>query len=140
MTPKVFIILIVVLIASVGMYFVWFEKHTLYFPNNPTEIIPNNPTEIIAGPITERGVITCIPKIGTGPQTMECALGLKNTEGIYYGLRYLSDYDENFTLVSHEIIVEITGTLIGEEMFGPDGKKYDTAGTIEIESISEIEN
>jgi hypothetical protein len=123
-------LIIIVLVLSLVAYFGLSQKQVIG--------VPSEPAEIIASPITVRGVIGCIPKIGTGPQTMECALGLQSTEGIYYGLKYLSDHDENFELVSPEINVEITGTLVDEEMFGPDGNKYDTAGTIEIGSVVEI--
>jgi len=109
-----------------------------YTQFNPPADTPEIPEQTEERPITEQGVITCIPKIGTGPQTMECALGLQNAEGVYYGLRYLSDHDENFTLVSPEITVLITGTLVDEEMFGPDGNRYDTIGTIEIATITEL--
>ena len=127
------IILGVAIVVAIGVYLVLSEQRE-------TPDIPSRSSIIQEGPITERGIITCIPKIGTGPQTMECALGFKNTDGVYYGLRYLSDHDENFTLLSHEITLEITGNLIDEEMFGPDGNRYDTVGTIEIGSISEVKN
>lgn len=130
MKNKLFISLIVIVIISIGAFVVFSKKE-------PADTQPA-PIQISEDPITERGIITCIPKLGTGPQTMECALGLKNNEGIYYGLKYLSDHDENFSLVSPEITVEVTGVLIDEEMFGPDGNKYDTVGTIEVEAISEI--
>ncbi len=130
MKNKLFISLIVIVIIIVGVYIAFSKKEPLDTPSDPVQISE--------GPITESGIITCIPKLGTGPQTMECALGLKNNEGVYYGLKYLSDHDENFSLVSPEITVEVTGVLILEEIFGPDGNKYDTVGTIEIETISEI--
>lgn len=127
---KILIILIVVII-SIWAYFSLLPKKqsvdNLYVPVQVTESL-----------ITERGIVTCIPKVGTGPQTMECALGLKNIEGVYYGLKYLSDHDENFSLVSPNIEVEIIGMLVADEMFGPDGNRYDILGTIEIESISQI--
>lgn len=125
------IILLVLMVLSIGFYVALQERPQ-------TQEFPNEPLEISEGPITESGVITCIPKIGTGAQTMECALGLKNSEGLYYGLKYLSDHDENFSFVSPEITVLITGILVDEEMFGPDGNRYDTVGTIEIENITEI--
>lgn len=131
MKNKVLIILLVVIVVSIGFYVALQERSQI-------QEFPNESLEISEGPITESGVITCIPKIGTGAQTMECALGLKNAEGVYYGLRHLSEYDENFAFASNDVTVLITGTLVDEETFGPDGNKYDTAGTIEIESISEI--
>src|SRR3989344_4204450 len=34
-----------------------------------------------SGPITVSGEITCLPKKGTGQQTLECAIGLKGSDG-----------------------------------------------------------
>lgn len=36
------------------------------------------------GPITISGSITCLPKKGSGPQTMECAIGLKGLDGQHF--------------------------------------------------------
>jgi hypothetical protein len=129
MKNKLYILFIIVLIL-IGIYALW--------PKEETINIQNPPARISEGPITERGTIVCIPKLGTGAQTMECMLGLKNTAGIHYGLRDLSKHNDNLSLISPEILVEVKGMLISEETFGPDGNKYDTIGTIEIESISEI--
>lgn len=124
------LILIALLCGTIAAY--------LYISSDKVVDTNEVPAQYQEGPITERGIITCIPKIGDGPQTMECALGLRNTEGIYFGLRFLSDHDDNFALVSPEIVVEITGTLVHEDFFGPDGNRYDAVGIIEIETISEI--
>lgn len=135
MNNKALIALVIMALVGVGVYFL-ITNLTAPARNIPEDT--ENPARPSEGPITERGTITCIPKIGTGPQTMECALGLRNSKSVYYGLRYLSDHDENFALVSPEINVEVTGTLVHEETFGPDGNRYDTVGIIEINSISEI--
>ena len=109
------------------------------FPSTNTQPDQDTPIpQVPEGPITAQGTITCIPKRGTGPQTMECALGLKSSDGTYYGLRHLSDHDEQFALVSPEITVEVTGTLVPEIMYGPDGNQYDTIGIIEITTLSEL--
>lgn len=135
MNKKLLITSIVLLALLSGVVYLYvFSDNTANQSTDTNEV----PSEYTEEPITERGVITCIPKIGSGPQTMECALGLQNAEGTYFGLRFLSDHDENFALVSPEITVEVTGLLIHEEMFGPDGNRYDTKGIIEIKTISEI--
>jgi hypothetical protein len=123
------------LIALIGLVLIVGVSLAFVFFNNTFSGTSESTTE---GDVTKRGVITCLPKIGDGPHTLECALGLQSTEGAHYGLRGLSDHDEKFTLVSPDIQVEITGNLIHEDMFGPDGNRYDTAGIIEIKSISEI--
>jgi len=135
MNIKLLISIVTIALIAIIAYVI-FSSTITDFDQQPDP--SETPNEITEGPITEQGVITCIPKIGDGPQTMECALGLQTTEGLYYGLRYLSDHDQQFALVSPDITVEITGTLIDEEMYGPDGNRYDTLGIIEIETISEI--
>lgn len=135
MNKKLLIGILVIVLLSGVIYALVYLLNT---QSNQNSDVPETPIRPAEGLITERGSITCIPKIGTGPQTMECALGLRNTEGIYFGLRFLSDHDDNFALVSPEIVVEITGTLVHEDFFGPDGNRYDAVGIIEIETISEI--
>lgn len=90
-------------------------------------------------PITITGKISCLPKVGDGPQTLECALGLLGDDGNYYGLKNLSEVDPNYMLTSANIKLEVTGTLVDEEMKGPDGNLYDIVGTIEVASAKEAE-
>ncbi len=133
---KKFIVAFVLFILLGGAVYIFVSSNdTQSNQSTNTPEMPERPPERL---ITERGIITCIPKIGDGPQTQECAIGLRNTEGVYFGLRYLSDHDENFALVSTDTDVEINGTLVYEEMFGPDVNRYDIVGIIEIDTISEI--
>ncbi len=71
--------------------------------------------------VTVKGVATCLPKVGTGAQTMECALGVKTASGVYYAV----ESDEALT-VDQE--VELTGTV--EEAVD---SSYDIAGTVVVE-------
>ncbi|MFN3188527.1 MAG: hypothetical protein ACK42D_03255 [Candidatus Paceibacteria bacterium] len=127
-------VLVILLISGVAYAFLSVDRTSFNSDINQPQA-SDRPEE---GPITEQGIITCIPKIGDGPQTMECALGLRNSDGTYFGLRHLSDNDEDFSLVSPEITVEVSGMLVHEDMYGPDGNRYDTVGIIEIMTISEI--
>jgi hypothetical protein len=99
------------------------------------EIEPNEP--VVSNEVTIRGAITCLPKVGTGPQTLECAIGLKGDDGKYYGLRNLFDHDPEYKFSGTNTKVEVSGTLTQEELKGPDGNRYDTAGVIHISSIKE---
>jgi hypothetical protein len=94
---------------------------------------PSSPVQI-----TISGEITCLPKIGSGPQTLECALGLKGDDGKYYGLRNLSSLDPEYKFSQDGKQVEVTGILNSEEIKGPDGNKYDITGVIDVTSIKEI--
>jgi hypothetical protein len=95
-------------------------------------IIPNTQ------PITITGEITCLPKVGDGAQTMECAIGLLSTDGLYYGLNDLFEHDPEYNLAIGGTQVEVTGNFSPEEMIGPDGNNYDIVGVIYITSIREI--
>ncbi|MDP2926780.1 MAG: hypothetical protein Q8N65_01430 [bacterium] len=94
----------------------------------------------IPGPITVSGEITCLPKKGSGAQTMECALGLKELDGRHYGLKNLFKLDPEYKFSVGGLRVEVSGTFNPEEMKGPDGNKYDVVGVIDVTSIKEIKN
>jgi hypothetical protein len=79
-----------------------------------------------------QGEILCLPhKDTTGPQTMECAYGIKDDKGQYYGLR---DGDPGYKNVSGHPMnthVEVTG------IFKKDSSStYPTIGTIEVTKIT----
>lgn len=93
-----------------------------------------------AGPITISGEITCLPKIGQGAQTLECAIGLKGADSQYYGLKNLFKFDPEYKFSRGGLRVEVSGTFSFEEMKGPDGNKYNIVGVIDVASIKEIEN
>lgn len=100
------------------------------YRNQPATKVENKKPS--AGEITVRGEVVCLPhKNNKGPQTLECAFGLKDMDGNYYGLK---DPTPDYRVVS-EIpmgrIVEITGT------FTPDDSTiYASIGVIEIKSYS----
>ena len=101
--------------------------------NNFTEVLP--PTFQNGQPISVQGEITCLTKEGSGPQTMECAIGLLSNDGQYYGLKNLSEVDPDYAYSIGGIKVEVTGTFLDEQHNGPDGNKYKTVGSILIGSI-----
>ncbi len=124
---------IAVVLALINVGLVLFGNGAQTPPSQPFAEVPPE------GQITVEGIITCIPKIGDGPMTMECAMGLQDDEGTYYGMRHLADLDPTFSFASPDIRVRVAGTLVHEEMFGPDGNRYDIVGIIEVESIEEID-
>ena len=82
------------------------------------------------------GHITCLPKKGPGPHTMECATGLKGSDGRYYAFKNLVEHDPEHKLSGGGALVEVSGTILGpEEMEGPAASTYDIAGVIAITSI-----
>jgi hypothetical protein len=90
-------------------------------------------------PITVRGEIACLPKRTTGPQTLECAIGLKaDDRDDFYALKNLFEHDPNYSLSQTGTRLEVIGTVTQEEMHGPDGNPYDIVGVITITSIQEL--
>jgi hypothetical protein len=85
--------------------------------------------------VTIKGTALCLPhKDTTGPQTMECAYGLKDESGIYYAL---SDSDPGYKNISSLPMndkVEATGTLKKQT-----NTTYPTVGTITVTKISQVQ-
>lgn len=79
---------------------------------------------------TISGIMICLPHKNTsGPQTLECAFGLKGDDGNNYGL---TDPGWKYLIgVGNGTKVEITGKLTKK-----NDSKYDSVGTIEIESLT----
>ena len=88
-------------------------------------------------PITIKGEITCLPKKGSGPQTLECAIGLRGEDGNHYALKNLFDYDPNYTFSTTGMQVEVVGIFTPEQVSGPGNSTYDVVGSIAITSIKE---
>ena len=83
--------------------------------------------------VTISGTIACLPKTGTGNQTMECAIGLKGTDSKHYSLKNLSKHDPDSKFSVTGLSVKVTGTLETDE----PKSLYDIAGTIDVISIKE---
>lgn len=77
------------------------------------------------------GEVVCLPHRGggDGPQTLECAIGLRGDDGKYYGLRDQST-DHRLATDFFGKRVEVSGDLRSEV-----DRVYDTTGTIEVRSI-----
>ena len=75
------------------------------------------------------GTLICLPHKNTdGPQTLECALGLKGDDGNNYGL---NDPGWKYLIgAGNGTKVEITGRLVKKQ-----DQKYDSVGVIEIENL-----
>jgi membrane-bound inhibitor of C-type lysozyme len=83
------------------------------------------------GDITIKGELVCLPhKNTTGPQTMECAYGLKAAGGEYYGLFDKDPQYKNISNTPMNTQVEVTGAI----KLNTDNK-YNTIGTIYVTSI-----
>jgi len=76
------------------------------------------------------GVIDCLPHKGNGPSTMECAFGLKSTQGKYYGLINLNEEDMMSGKITTGVEVKVTGKLNNDEK-----SNYDIVGVIDVSSL-----
>jgi hypothetical protein len=78
------------------------------------------------------GEVACLPHVGDGPHTMECAIGLKTDAGEYYAL--------DFNLLSAEFEMPQTGTRFAAngtvtpiEMLSSDHwRRYDVEGIFSV--------
>ncbi len=89
--------------------------------------IPKNTVSVV-------GEILCLPhKNQNGPQTMECAYGLKAQNGVYYGLSDTDPGYKNIMGIPMNSKVEVTGAIDLKA-----DSKYDTIGTISVKSIKQL--
>jgi hypothetical protein len=102
------------------------------FSKSPSAQVATQP----AGPVVIKGVIVCLPhRDTTGPQTTECAFGLKDTAGRYYGLHDSSPSYKNISSVPMNTMVEVVGTFAPKE-----DTKYQSSGMITVTSITVVAN
>jgi hypothetical protein len=142
-----FIVIGFVILVGVGTYFL--------LPKNAQQPLPIQPpdTVISSGPITQMpsptsdpngmgnnpttlvGEITCLPhKDTSGPQTMECAFGLKTHEDVYYALD-LNKVDNGIGLQTDKRVI-VTGLLTPVEALSSDHwQKYNMKGIISVDSV-----
>lgn len=84
------------------------------------------------GMITVKGTTTCLPhKDTSGPQTMECAYGIKDEKGRYYALRDLDPTFKNISNLPMNNTVTIEGNFREET-----SDMYPTIGTLEISEVT----
>jgi len=68
---------------------------------------------------------------------MECAIGLRGTDGRHYSLTNLFQHDPEYKFSTTGLLVIVSGIFSLEVTTGPDGNKYDVAGSIDVTSIKE---
>lgn len=131
---NVLVVILVIALIGVGAYFVLSQLTGQAPASTPSPASQ----EIVTEPITVNGEIVCLPKTGGGAQTLECAIGLRTTNGQHYGLKNLFKVDPEYKYSTTGLRVEVYGALSSEKMKGPDGNKYDVVGTIDVASIKEV--
>jgi hypothetical protein len=102
---------------------------------NTNKVPPvNEPVSTTPTSISMKGEIVCLPHINTdGPQTMECAYGVKDVDGVYYAL---VDEDSNFQNISNAPMN--TPVLVEGMLTIQKSDRYQSIGTIEVTHIQTI--
>ncbi len=120
---NIFLTLGIFAIVAIGGYFL------IIPPKSPVTPSPTPPPAPSA--ITVEGKITCLPKVGLGPHTLECAIGMQSASGLYYGLKNLFEHDPNHKLSETGSNVKVSGTFTAKEA----SDVYDITGYIDVDSI-----
>ncbi len=133
---KNIVAVVVVIVLILGIAFL------VYQPNDLANNDQNNATSTIGttiipptGAIVARGNVICLPHKNTsGPTTLECAYGLRDTMGRYFALR---DTDPNYSNISNApmgtTMVEVKGTFAPEE-----NEIYPIVGIIDVTKIATV--
>jgi hypothetical protein len=82
--------------------------------------------------ITVAGEYVCLPhKDTTGPQTQECAFGLKTDGGVYYALQFEDPATALGSIVTGDRL-KVTGEFEEEESI------YQSIGTLSVDEVKEL--
>lgn len=88
---------------------------------------------------TLSGEYVCLPHTDqTGPQTLECALGIQTEVGEYYAVDFttLSDSDTWMSLATGDQIT-VTGEITPIELLSTDAwQKYAVEGIFQVQSVT----
>jgi hypothetical protein len=88
--------------------------------------------------ITITGQYMCLPHTNSdGPQTMECAFGVKTNTSKYYALDFESVNDESINTEMNET-VEVSGSFIPVGELGNQGQIYPIEGAIKVKSFKVV--
>lgn len=83
------------------------------------------------------GTPTCLPHLDTsGPQTLECAFGIRFADGTHYALD-MSDVSGDFQ--SYTGRISVSGTVVPIEAISSDiWRKYDIKGIMKVSSAEKL--
>jgi len=122
------------LLIAVGLVFsfILFNQHVY----NQKQSSPSEQIESYRGTLT--GEYVCLPHTDqSGPQTLECALGMKTEAGEYYALDFGSDSQEIPTLKTGDKFTA-TGLITPIELLSTDHwQKYPVEGIFSVTDFVE---
>lgn len=135
MNQKTALAIVILLVVLAGFYLVFNFKG-----DNPAE---NTPAALSDAPqaISIQGEYLCLPPKGEKkPEALDCTLGVKTDNGVYYAIDAQGENARNvlFTLQTG-LKIQIDGTLVPIEQISSDAwQKYDIGGIVITESIKRI--
>lgn len=89
--------------------------------------------------VTLSGTYTCLPHMDTsGPQTMECAFGLKTDDGDYYAVNFGASADAATQFQSNAHIRAEGNVVIKEALSSDHWQKYNMKGIFTITNLLEV--
>ena len=112
---------------------------------NSVKIIRDEDAVAVAKPVTKeielRGTEICLPhKNQSGPQTLECAMGLKATDGKNYGLDVSSLQPDAIGEFVDGALVRVVGDFTPSEALSSDHwQKYDMKGIIHVTLVERVQ-
>ncbi len=120
--------ILVLIVIIIGLILLFGTRKETPAPSNDLSLPP-------AGTVAIRGEMVCLPHIDTeGPQTMECAFGLRDGDGVYFALR---DSDPEYRNISN---MPTNKLVIVEGTFTPQRSgRYQSVGVIEVTKITPLE-
>jgi hypothetical protein len=94
----------------------------------------DTPFPSISAHITVKGEFVCLPhKDQKGPQTLECAFGLRGEDGTYYALKDSDPTYKNVSGLPSGKKISVTGLFIPQS-----DTKYQSIGVIEVISVEKL--
>jgi hypothetical protein len=96
-------------------------------------------TPVTPGKATLQGEYVCLPHRDTkGPQTLECALGVKAQDGNYYSLD-MSAVTFPAGMINTGDAISVEGNLVPVEALSTDHwQKYNIKGIVRVESVEKL--
>lgn len=117
--------IIILLALAVSSYFFFIADSTKSIRPGDLDSVPLN--------VTLSGIYVCLPHLDTsGPQTMECAFGLKTDDGVYYAVNFGQSADSMSQFQSGAHITAEGFVVIKEALSTDQWQKYNMKGIFTI--------
>lgn len=139
MNQKTALAIIIALLVLLG-WGVYATFNTQKSDNNSNTGLVIDPNDV-PQEVSLQGEFVCLPnRDTTGPQTMECALGIKSDNDLYFAIDAQGEAARN-TLMSLQtgLRIQIDGLLVPIEQISSNvWQKYDVAGIISTSNIQRV--